>query len=262
MDIFQNQWGCDSLYRQYFTIRDSLPILDSIEFVCDPSEVGIEPIISPDSKGCSSIIQKRSVLGDPADFIRLKDDVYEIAPAQRLEFLDPLQNDTFPSNYEFELISQPQSGSIELEEVDGIQTGKINFTAPNQPQNIKFEYQICVNGCPRDWCKTASITFSTNCQAQLETAFVKLISPNGDGKNDVFDPLEAFLDSDCPLDPAKINLMIANRSGEIVYRTLERYQPWEGQGSDGTELPNGTYYFILKIDGDRNVYKSYIDLIR
>jgi gliding motility-associated-like protein len=62
----------------------------------------------------------------------------------------------------------------------------------------------------------------------------KGISPNGDGDN------EAFILSDVKA------LSIFNRYGIKVYSHAENYtNQWHGQSESGSELPDGTYYYVI-----------------
>ena len=62
----------------------------------------------------------------------------------------------------------------------------------------------------------------------------KGISPNGDGDN------EAFILSDVKA------LSIFNRYGVKVYSHAENYtNQWHGQSESGSELPDGTYYYVI-----------------
>jgi gliding motility-associated-like protein len=84
---------------------------------------------------------------------------------------------------------------------------------------------------------------------------VSIITPNGDGDNDVlrFEGLEAFPDN---------VLTIYNRWGYPVFER-KRYQTdselWNGENG-GDVLPADTYYYILTFDG--NTYKSSVTIMR
>ncbi|MCI5081628.1 MAG: gliding motility-associated C-terminal domain-containing protein, partial [Saprospiraceae bacterium] len=43
-------------------------------------------------------------------------------------------------------------------------------------------------------------------------------------------------------------LIIFNRWGDIVYEAKPYNNDWMGQNLDGTDLPEGTYYFILRLN--------------
>lgn len=62
------------------------------------------------------------------------------------------------------------------------------------------------------------------------------ISPNSDGSNDAFDLTT--------LDVKE--LKIFNRYGQEVYSKRDYTNEWIGQGSNGDELPTGTYYYMIE----------------
>ena len=74
---------------------------------------------------------------------------------------------------------------------------------------------------------------STSCMVQ------KGISPNGDGLNDSFDL--------STLDVRQLS--IYNRYGTEVYRFGNYTNQWQGQGSNGDELPTGTYFYMIERRG-------------
>ncbi|MCF8319980.1 MAG: gliding motility-associated C-terminal domain-containing protein [Flavobacterium sp.] len=84
---------------------------------------------------------------------------------------------------------------------------------------------VTVNGCR--YVNTQQVDGIT-CTIQ------KGISPNGDGDN------EAFILSDVK------SLSIFNRYGTKVYSHGENYtNQWRGQSESGSELPDGTYYYVI-----------------
>ena len=62
------------------------------------------------------------------------------------------------------------------------------------------------------------------------------ISPNGDGLNDQFD-LSAL---------GVKKLEIFNRYGQEVYNKSNYTNEWTGKGSNGDELPTGTYFYMIE----------------
>ncbi|RSK41785.1 T9SS type B sorting domain-containing protein [Mangrovimonas spongiae] len=69
----------------------------------------------------------------------------------------------------------------------------------------------------------------------------QLITPNNDGSNDVFD-LDGFNVS---------SLEIFNRYGVKVYSKQNYTDEFGGISDDGEELPTGTYYYVMKYQGDQ-----------
>lgn len=72
------------------------------------------------------------------------------------------------------------------------------------------------------------------------------LTPNGDGKNDYF---RIYLPRD-----RNNELIIFNRWGNMVYREenfmRDDQTGWDGRNLNGELLPDDTYYYIIKVDGD------------
>jgi len=70
------------------------------------------------------------------------------------------------------------------------------------------------------------------------------ISPNGDGLNDNLDL--QFLDDRSGI----VKIAIYNRMGLLVYEREDYINEWMGQTDDGSELPVGTYFYIIELETD------------
>ncbi len=86
-------------------------------------------------------------------------------------------------------------------------------------------------------CDTATI-----CITVIDTAvhcdLPNIFTPNGDGVNDEFV-------IPCNEDNPKADLKIYDRWGAEVWNSRGHYgNNWKGTNEQGTELPDGTYYFI------------------
>jgi large repetitive protein len=79
------------------------------------------------------------------------------------------------------------------------------------------------------------------CDATIPEGF----SPNGDGVNDFFTINNTT--------GKKIELLIYNRWGNLVYESNDYKNTFDGKANSGiiigSELPDGTYFYIVKIDG-------------
>jgi gliding motility-associated-like protein len=69
-----------------------------------------------------------------------------------------------------------------------------------------------------------------------------VITPNGDGKNDYFKISESS---------GKVELIIFNRWGNEEYSSGNYLNDWDGRNNKGVELPNDTYFYILKFENGR-----------
>jgi len=87
-------------------------------------------------------------------------------------------------------------------------------------------------------------------------AFVvmNVITPNGDGKNDMLDLGVLFEDGDI------CSISIINRWGKEVYRDNNYQNDFAGVGSSGQKLEDGTYYFILKC-GDQIRFRGPVTIL-
>ncbi len=77
---------------------------------------------------------------------------------------------------------------------------------------------------------------------------VNIFTPNEDRLNDYFFP---FYDKNySQYQASKImedyEIHIYNRWGKLVYETTSYNKPWDGRGPDGSAVPDGTYYWIVK----------------
>lgn len=75
-----------------------------------------------------------------------------------------------------------------------------------------------------------------DCNVVVPSAF----SPNGDGMNDWFRPINA---NKCSVD--KIDLKVFNRWGDLIYQSDNIQQPWDGTFR-GEPAPIGTYLWTLE----------------
>lgn len=66
-----------------------------------------------------------------------------------------------------------------------------------------------------------------------------VITPNGDGKNDYFRIGEYS---------GKVELIIINQWGSLEYSNNNYLNDWDGRNNEGSDLPAGTYFYILKFD--------------
>jgi len=133
------------------------------------------------------------------------------------------------------------------------QTGKVTAISPGETT----VYYILSNMCGTDTARANLII--TTAFANLTTP--QIISPNGDGMNDKW--IVDFL-SDYPNN----NVYIYNRWGTKIfeqhgYGPGKEFSGVSNKGVFANELPNGTYFYIIDVDGDgKNLVKGYVELQR
>jgi gliding motility-associated-like protein len=84
-----------------------------------------------------------------------------------------------------------------------------------------------------------------------------VFTPNGDGLNETFSFQEEGI--------ATINVMIFNRWGREVYSWSATGKGWDGKSTDGKELPEGVYLYVVKasgVDGKTYDESGTVQLIR
>ena len=82
----------------------------------------------------------------------------------------------------------------------------------------------------------------------IEVSVPNGFTPDGDGINDQF--IIPGIDN-----YSSVELFIYNRYGNLVYEDGAYENDWNGTNRKGMDLPDGTYFYILKLDGeDRNGY--------
>ncbi|NDD34994.1 MAG: gliding motility-associated C-terminal domain-containing protein, partial [Flavobacteriia bacterium] len=86
------------------------------------------------------------------------------------------------------------------------------------------------------------------------TNVMNVITPNGDGFNDVFDLSEVVQADSC-------DLVILDRWGSRVYEEPRYITGWDGTNTGGDPLPDGTYYYLLLCNGEPR-YRGAITVIR
>lgn len=112
-----------------------------------------------------------------------------------------------------------------------------------------FEYEFCSDIC-LDACDTALVTITVNVRDPLPIDSLlqqntNTITPNDDGLNDVF-VFDILVQH--PNDFVNNELIVFNRWGDVVYEAKPYNNDWGGTNQNGNPLPEGTYYYILRLD--------------
>lgn len=124
-----------------------------------------------------------------------------------------------------------------------------------------FYYAVCdLNAPPK--CDTAMVKVTINDAPVVlpEIHVPNSISPNNDGFNDELEivGLETY---------ASFTLQIYNRWNDIVYESSDPEKLWNGRANTGLmanddELPEGTYFYILQLQGEADPVRGFIVLKR
>jgi gliding motility-associated-like protein len=158
------------------------------------------------------------------------------------------------------IATQPTQGSVTAAGGNGVFRYQKQAGATGSDS---FTYEVCSVECP-DLCSTATVTItiqsgSDNPQIDKDLP-MNAITPNGDGRNDelVFDVL---LEGASKFPNNEI--IIFNRWGDIIYQASPYNNDWRGTNSTGQELPDGTYYYILRLDiGEGDIIKGDVTILK
>lgn len=94
-----------------------------------------------------------------------------------------------------------------------------------------------------------------NCDSTCSMSLPNIFTPNDDGLNDVFLPIQIGSCED------NYGMFIYNRWGQIVW-SVEGLPlaAWDGYTTDGKQAPEGTYYYIVTTATE--VFKGHVTLLR
>ncbi len=163
-------------------------------------------------------------------------------------FIDVLANDYDVDNAIPELaitiVLQPLHGTVQVvSDPDGI----IYTRALNYDESDSFSYRITdPEGLTSETTVILSIT-------PVNDYIPSTFSPNGDGFNDFWEIkwVEDFPDNE---------LFVYNRWGSLVYHKKPYDNPWDGKASSNVlgseDLPEGTYFYILKLNDKKTLKGS------
>lgn len=171
--------------------------------------------------------------------------------------INVVANDQLNTSGEWEVtvLSDPMLGRIET-----VEGGSVTYIPnPGIFGTDEFTYEICNLSCP-GLCDSAFVQLTLEFDEDYQPQLPNAITPNGDGANDelIFDILENAID----FWPDN-ELVIFNRWGDIVYSAKPYANNWRGLTDAGEELPDGTYYYILRLDIPNGViYKGDITILK
>lgn len=124
-------------------------------------------------------------------------------------------------------------------------------TSAQPSQTLRYTVEVQnMDGC----ADTASVLVEVRPSVNQVLFIPNVLTPNGDGYNDTWHirNIELF---------PKNSVTILNRWGDVVFRTNNYRNSWDGQYSGGP-LPAGTYYYVLDVGGDLGIFKGALTIIR
>lgn len=103
-------------------------------------------------------------------------------------------------------------------------------------------------------CTNRDTVIITVTQSEFKGLVSNLFTPNGDGINDTWhiENIQVFPGNE---------VIVYNIYGNEVYQKKDYANDWKGT-YNGADLPDGTYYYILKFDKPPQVIKGSLDILR
>ena len=201
-------------------------------------------------KGCNNYAQDSLVIRQEDIEIFAQDDAFTIELNSTLEQANVIENDFLSdnNNVSIELMTQPESGTLTFE------NGIVSYEPdPNFFGTDIFEYEVCNSICPSQ-CDIAQVAVKVVDSGINADCFApNVITPNNDGMNDC-------LKIPCVENQAQSSLKIFNRWGDLVHETEEYQNDWAGT-YNGNPLPNGTYFYLLRM-ADEASMQGYFTIVR
>lgn len=157
---------------------------------------------------------------------------------------------------------------IEATPIDSLQTLEWLFYAGNglihsamesstEVSGLQMGENLIIYNVTHELCPKESDTiriYMMPCE-DFEPVFPTVITPNNDGKNDLF--VIHNLENIYP----NCQITIFNRWGNVVFESTGYSTPWDGT-FNGEKLPMGTYFFKLELNDESNsVYNGPISII-
>jgi gliding motility-associated-like protein len=181
---------------------------------------GIYTLIVANTNGCTDTTAQKVVVNEAPIAIA--------GPAQELKF-------TFETQMNSEL-SASETGEWSLISGSGhisdINSSTARITELSTGEN-KFLWKVVSGNCE----DTAEVRITV-----FDVFVPTVITPNGDGKNDYFKISEFS---------GRADLIIINRWGNEEYKNANYLNDWNGRNNKGSELPEDTYFYILRFENGK-----------
>jgi gliding motility-associated-like protein len=122
--------------------------------------------------------------------------------------------------------------------------------------DVSFKYEVCYDLCP-NICQEATALIKVASRARQAVRGTHIITPNNDGVNDGF--VIEGLDPNSPNNRSE--LYIYSQWGEQVYKANPYKNEWKGTYKE-LPLPEGTYYYIFKLNPDAIPKKGFVSILK
>ncbi|MBK8968450.1 MAG: gliding motility-associated C-terminal domain-containing protein [Lewinellaceae bacterium] len=159
---------------------------------------------------------------------------------------DVAANDSlFGAAWRIRITQQPQAG--QADSTDDGRFLRYRLLDPAFRGIDVLEYELCDADCQGPCTRARVFVVVQDDIENVADSLVNTITPNGDGFNDLFDPLQEYLDQQYIVPVKQATLSIFNRWGERVFHA-DPYEKWDGSTGGGRKVPQGAYYYVLQLD--------------
>lgn len=172
-------------------------------------------------------------------------DNFNVTPSNTAILIDVLPNDILTTNWDIYINTPTNSGQML-----NLNNGEFELNLQGVTSNQSFIYELCNPICPAN-CDTALVLL--NISTTIDCDIPNIFTPNEDGVNDLFE-------IPCLVNGQAAQLLVFNRWGDLVYQSDNYQNQWDGT-HQGKILPDGTYFYILKI-GDEDQIQGSVELRR
>ncbi len=134
--------------------------------------------------------------------------------------------------------------------IDGLDS--INIFNPTATPIATITYLLTVTD--NNSCISKDSVLITVDLLEFEGLITNLFTPNGDGINDTWHikDIEKYPENE---------VFVYNIYGKLVYTKKGYTNDWQGT-YNGTDLPDGTYYYVLRFEDNDNIAKGSLDILR
>lgn len=213
---------------------------------------GFSLIWTLSTRDCPDYSSDTIVLGSGLQLVAINDTLSQF-DGEGFGSINLLDNDELTGDVIIRIITAPEFGVFDLDPA-GLFTLQID---PCLMEETLVEYEIRSVDCEA-LLSTATLFI----RSTLDNAEIKYnaISPNGDGMNDlfVFDQIER-----CPVMFPEREIIIFNRWGDVIFEASPYNNDWDGRNSKGGLVPEGTYYYLLRLNvGEGDILRGDVTVIR
>ncbi|MBN2165593.1 MAG: gliding motility-associated C-terminal domain-containing protein [Marinilabiliaceae bacterium] len=198
-----------------------------------------------------------SVYVDDVDYHPQAVDDFDTVPNYAHTTIDFLKND-------IDIFDEPLSVNIDPSVLNSKKID--NYTINSKHQlTVKYsrlfwgtdtiEYEICDK---ENHCSKAYIYINVTQGSFGNFPFPQAMTPNNDGYNDKFYTPELYGYNN-------IELIVFNSWGNVVFESSKYDNNWDGIANTGTNkgklVPQGTYYYLMKIEGMSDKITGFIQIV-